>query len=158
MTPVRAYFEGVLLPDFARRFGPSDLVLNVGAGDHPYREAFSCRLVTSDKQAGCDATWCAEQIPYADASVEGVLLMGVFERLDDPMQALREIRRVLRPCGWLLMSALDRGFEYRKPVDRWRLTPGGMAHVMKDFAVVTSHNVDGQAHFVLAQKPGVSDA
>lgn len=155
MTPVRALFESTLLPDFARRFAPSDVVLNIGAGDHAYREAFTCRLVTADRQPGCDETFVAEQIPYDDASVDGVLMMGVFERLDDPMQAMREIRRILRPGGWLLLSALDRGFEFRKAVDRWRLTAGGMVHVVKDFTVMRSHNVDGLAHFVLAQKPAV---
>lgn len=156
MTPVRALFESQLLPDFARRFGPPDLVLNIGAGDHAYREAFTCRVVTADPKPGCDETFVAEQIPYGDDSVDGVLLMGVFERLDDPMQAMRELRRVLRPGGWLLMSALDRGFEWRKPVDRWRLTAGGVAHVVKDFAVVAIYPVHDLAHFVVAHKPAVA--
>lgn len=155
MTPVRALFESTLLPDFARRFAPSDLVLNIGAGDHAYREAFACRVVTADPKPGCDEVFKAERIPYPDDAVDGVLMMGVFERLDDPMQALREVRRVLRPRGWLLLSALDRGFEWRKDVDRWRLTPGGMAHVVRDFIVVATHAVGDVAHFVVAQKPAV---
>lgn len=152
MTPIRAAFERDFLPAFAQRFSETDLVLNIGAGDHAYREAFRCRLVTADIQPGCDETFPAEAIPYGDGSVDGVLLMGVFERLDDPMQAMREIRRVLRPGGYLLMSALDRGFEYRKPVDRWRLTPGGMVHAVRHFTVIASQNIDGLAHFALAQK------
>jgi SAM-dependent methyltransferase len=153
VTPVREFFEGTLLPAFARRFGPADLVLNVGAGDHPYREHITCRLVTADRQPGCDQQFVAEQMPYADASIDGVLMMGVFERLDDPMQVMRELRRVLKPGGWLLMSALDRGFEWHKDVDRWRVTPGGAAHLVSGFRVEASHSINGQAHFLLAQKP-----
>lgn len=158
MTSVRAFFESTMLPDFARRFAPTDLVLNIGAGDHAYREAFPCRLVTADRKPGCDEMFRAEQIPYATDSIDGVLLMGVFERLDDPMQAMREIRRVLRPCGWLLLSVLDLGFEFRKAVDRWRLTSGGFDHVLQGFAIVARHNVEGLAHFAIVQKPAVSNA
>ncbi len=153
MTQVREFFERQLLPSFAARFSPSDLILNLGAGDHPYREYFPCSVVTADRTPGCDETFVAEQIPYADDSLHGVLLMGVFERLDDPMQAMREIRRVLRPGGLLLFSALDLGFPWRKPVDRWRLSPGGLEHVTRGFTVLESHHIDGEAHFQILQKP-----
>lgn len=153
MTKVRALFERQLLPEFANRFGPKHVVLNIGAGDHAYREFFRCRVVTSDRQPGCDEMFQAEQIPYVNDSVDGVLMMGVFERLDDPMQAMRELRRVVRPGGWLLVSALDLGFDYRKPCDRWRVSAGGAAHIVRDFTVVSSENVDGLAHFMLLQKP-----
>ena len=48
----------------------------------------------------------AEAIPFADASFDGVLMMKSLhhvpmERLDD---ALREVRRVLRPGGWAYIS------------------------------------------------------
>src|SRR5690349_21706565 len=153
MTKPRAFFERELLPDFSARFGASDLVLNVGAGPHAYREYFRCRLRTSDVAPGCDDRFAAEAMPYADESVAGVLMMGVFERLDDPMQAMREIWRVLRRGGYVLMSALDVGFSYVKPCDRWRLTAGGALHVVRAFTVLSSHNIDGMVHFFLLQKP-----
>lgn len=155
MTSARLFFEQTLLPSFAGRFRSADLVLNIGAGDHPYREHFACRLVTADRAPGCDQMFPAEQIPYANDVVDGVLMMGVFERLDDPMQAMRELRRVLRPGGVLLLSALDLNFEWRKPCDRWRLSPGGAAHVVKDFAVLQTYNIDRLAHFFILQKPTV---
>lgn len=153
MTTARAFFERQLLPDFAARFGGADRVLNIGAGNHAYREFFSCPVVTSDREPGCDKQFLAESIPYGDESVSGVLMMGVFERLDDPMQAIREIWRVLRRGGYCLLSALDLGFPYHKDCDRWRLSAGGAAHVVRAFTVLASHNVDGLVHFFLLQKP-----
>ena len=142
-----------MLPAFAARFTAGDVVLNIGAGSHDYRAAFACRIVTSDIQAGCDEQFPAEAIPYADASVDGVLLMGVFERLDDPMLALREVFRVLRPGGVLLISLLDLGFPWRKSVDRWRVSAGGAAHLVRAFDVVAVRAVDGLAHLFMLQKP-----
>ncbi len=155
MTPARAFFERTLLPAFAARFGPADLVLNIGAGRHGYRESFSCRLVTADRNphAGCDETFPAEQIPYAEDAVDGLLCMGVFERLDDPMQAMRELRRVLKPRGLLLFAALDLDCPWRKPCDRWRLSPGGAVHVVREFLVLESYNIDRCSHFFVLQKP-----
>lgn len=153
MTAVRAAFERDCLPMFASRFRPGDLVLNLGAGRHAYREAFPCRVVTADPDPGCDDQFKAETIPYPDASVDGVLLMGVFERLDDPMQALREIFRVLRPGGLLLISLLDLGVPWRKAVDRWRVSATGALHVVRDFILLDLYTVADQAQFVLVRKP-----
>lgn len=151
MTPARAFFESQLLPSFAGRFSADAFVLNIGAGKHSYRDRFVCRVVTSDPIAPCDERWCAESIPYADRSVDAILLIGVFERLDDPMQAMRELRRVLKAGGLLLLSALDLSAEWRKPTDRWRLTMGGFAHVVCGFVILETHHVDGM-HFAILQK------
>jgi N-acylneuraminate cytidylyltransferase len=47
-----------------------------------------------------DATFSSE---YFDA----IVLYHVIEHLDDPLKALREIRRVLRPGGWLVLGTPD---------------------------------------------------
>lgn len=155
VTKVRAALERDLLPAFARRFAATDLVLNIGAGRFAYREHFGCRVVTSDRnpEVGCDECFPAEAIPYATDSVDGLLMMGVLERLDDPMQAMRELRRVLKPLGVLLICVLDLGFPWRKPVDRWRLSAGGAAHLVREFTVLDVQQVDDWARFFVLQKP-----
>jgi SAM-dependent methyltransferase len=46
----------------------------------------------------------AEALPFGDASFDLVLSYDVFEHVDDPVRAFRELRRVLRPGGhaWLV--------------------------------------------------------
>jgi len=46
----------------------------------------------------------AEFLPFADASFDTVTCLGVFESLPDYTPALREIARVLRPGGLLVLS------------------------------------------------------
>jgi SAM-dependent methyltransferase len=45
-----------------------------------------------------------EKLPFADASFDLVTALDVVEHLDDDLAALREIGRVLRPGGQLLMT------------------------------------------------------
>jgi SAM-dependent methyltransferase/glycosyltransferase involved in cell wall biosynthesis len=47
----------------------------------------------------------AENLPFEDASFDVVILREVLVHLHDPVKALREIKRVLKPSGFLLGSA-----------------------------------------------------
>jgi len=52
------------------------------------------------------------------------------------MHALRECRRVLKPGGTLLLGIAGIDGEWHAARDRWRLTPGGMAHLVQGFLVL----------------------
>ena len=49
-----------------------------------------------------------EAIPLADASVDRVVCVDVFEHVDDLRQCCREIARVLKPEGMLLFDTINR--------------------------------------------------
>ncbi len=79
----------------------------------------------------------AEHLPFADATFDAALATLVFCSVDDPQQALREMRRVLKPGGTLLL------FEHvRSPSRGWArlqdwLTPlqkrlAGNCHLNRD--------------------------
>ena len=66
----------------------------------------------------------AEAIPLDDGSVDCVVTTFTLCSVADPLQALREMRRVLRPGGMLLFA--EHGLAPEHNVQRWqrRLTPG----------------------------------
>lgn len=53
-----------------------------------------------------------ETLPFADASFDGVWMNEVFEHVLDEMQTLREVHRVLRPGGHLVLISPNRWFPF----------------------------------------------
>lgn len=54
-----------------------------------------------------------DRLPFADGSFDVVTILAVLEHLDDPHSILREIRRVLRPNGALVVTVPS---HFAKPV------------------------------------------
>jgi len=50
----------------------------------------------------------AENLPFDDNAFDYVLMVTTICFLEDPLQALREIRRILRPSGKIIIGMLDR--------------------------------------------------
>lgn len=81
----------------------------------------------------------AERMPFDDASFDTVLMTYTLCSIPDPLAALREMRRVLKPDGALLYC--EHGLAPDASVRRWqqRLTPGwkkiaGGCHMDRDIA------------------------
>jgi ubiquinone/menaquinone biosynthesis C-methylase UbiE len=110
--------------------------------DHTMRRAAERGLANVVPTQG-DAT----ALPYEDDAVDAVVLNAVLGEIPDPVAALREIRRVLRPDGRLLVGELfgdphfttqaalrregaEAGLSYEEESGYWfgyvaRLTAGG---------------------------------
>lgn len=56
----------------------------------------------------------AHHLPYDDASFDRVLMTCVLHHVEDPEQAMREMRRVVKPGGWISITLpCDPGLAYR---------------------------------------------
>jgi len=92
------------------------------------------------REAGVDVELVglsAERIPYPDASFDTVVMTYTLCTIPDPVAALREMRRVLRPDGRLLYC--EHGLAPDASVRKWqqRLTPtwtkiAGGCHLDRD--------------------------
>jgi ubiquinone/menaquinone biosynthesis C-methylase UbiE len=83
--------------------------------DHVMRAAGERRLTNLVPAQG-DAT----NLPYEDASVDAVILTAVLGEIPDSAAALREVRRVLKPTGRLVVGELfgDPHFTTRASLER----------------------------------------
>jgi SAM-dependent methyltransferase len=84
-------------------------VLDVGCGGSPYRRLFGDRVdhyVRLDRVRAGDPSVVAraEALPFADATFDAVLSTQLLGWLDDPARFGREVVRVTRPGGRVLVS------------------------------------------------------
>jgi ubiquinone/menaquinone biosynthesis C-methylase UbiE len=102
----------------AARVPPGSRVLDVGAGSAPYRKAFAhCEYRTQDftqlqadqlRHGGytaIDYVCDAAAIPVADASFDAVLCTEMLEHVPEPIRVIRELGRILKPQGLLILTA-----------------------------------------------------
>ena len=59
---------------------------------------FQCRIIT------CQAADLNIQIPFADAFFDGVISVETIEHLENPWHFIREIKRVLKPQGFVIIT------------------------------------------------------
>jgi 2-polyprenyl-3-methyl-5-hydroxy-6-metoxy-1,4-benzoquinol methylase len=117
-------------------------VLDVGCGDRPYAELFAGATgfdVPGNPHA--DLHGSLEAIPVEDASFDVVLCLQVLEHVPDPAAAVRELRRVVRPGGRVLLSTHGVYPFHPNPDDLWRWTQQGLEALFFTTAAWTSVTV-----------------
>jgi len=111
-------------------------VLDVGCGVKPYYPFFAhvaAEFVGVDvvENPAAELLGPVEALPVEDASFDVVLCTQVLEHCDDPAQAVRELRRVTRPGGRVLVSTHGVQVYHPSPVDYWRWTHAGLRRLFE---------------------------
>ena len=128
-------------------------MLDVGCGEMPYLALFephAREIVGLDTLDNPRAALRGpiESIPAEDASFDVVLCAQVLEHADDPAQGVRELGRVIRPGGRVLLSTHGAMVYHPNPVDLWRWTGAGLERLFRengDWASVTVSAGSGTA-------------
>jgi SAM-dependent methyltransferase len=115
-------------------------VLDVGGRIQPYR------VLLGDRCAGYTAidlrvtplvnvVGQAEQLPFAGEQFDLVFCTQVLEYVPNPQEVIAEMRRVLKPGGFLLLSA-PAVFPRDSDVEYWRFLPCALRKLLSAFSTV----------------------
>lgn len=123
----------------------SGRVADVGAGWGPYhREIPHCAVISLDfvPTPAIQVVGSALALPFHDKSFDGVILTETLEHVPQPKQVLSEAARVLRPGGYLYLTAPQMWAMHYEPYDYFRYTRYGLAYLL-----------EGQGLKILALEP-----
>ncbi len=128
------------------RLGGPYRLLDIGCGQKPYYpffEPYASEYVGLDvvDNPMAELKGPVEALPVEDASFDVVLCAQVLEHCDDPRQAVRELRRVVRPGGRVLASTHGVQVYHPSPVDLWRWTHAGLERLFAENAAWSSVKV-----------------
>ena len=111
-------------------------LLDVGSGNQPYERW----LGDVTEYVGIDinhqtsrpvVSGLAYALPFAANSFDTVFSTQTLEHVEDPQLAVAEMARVLRPGGYLILTAPQTWRLHEKPYDFYRYTRFGLQHLLE---------------------------
>ncbi len=133
LSPTRASLIRALKPLLEKHV--HGRILDAGAGAHAYTPLLS-RLgsdyVSMDvtlERADQAVVGSILSLPFGDCSFDTVFCSQVLEHLPEPLTALKELTRALKPDGVLILTAPHLSYLHNEPHDYFRFTRHGLAHL-----------------------------
>ena len=150
-SPVSGARQKRYLREFLARQAAGELVLNVGsAGWDLGPGVLNLDLLPYPGVDVCGNIHC---LPFADGEVDAIVCTGVLEHIADPVRAVAEFRRVLRPGGEVFCTVPFMQGYHEDPADYRRYTPTGLRQLFQGFSAThirPSHGVGSALAWVAA--------
>lgn len=122
--------------NFIKRFATDGTVLEIGVAANDYQSAFPNRTTLDiDPARKPDVVADITNMPFSDNHFDAVICSEVFEHLPDPVAAQRELARVLKPGGRLILTTRFAFPIHDAPGDFLRFTPYMLRRLFKDWDI-----------------------
>lgn len=123
-------------------------VLDYGCGGQPYRRLFSSAssyvgVDIRDETGSTVVVHPSEPLPFSDGAFDMVLSNQVLEHVEDPDLYVREVVRVLKPEGTLVLSVPFIYPVHGAPYDYRRLSEFGVRAMLEDFELIRVSKLGG---------------
>lgn len=119
---------------------PEGLILDCGAGKRAeyLPNVVNFEIVPYDTT---DVVGVAEELPFADASFDGVVCLNVLEHVKNPFQAAKEISRVLKPGAQLYCVVPFLQLRHGFPNHYYNMTAEGLKNLFDPYLKIDSQEV-----------------
>jgi|SRR6185312_482324 len=125
------------LEQFLKKYATEKKTLDIGSGGSSYQRFFPNRLtVDIDPARKPEVVADAASMPFKDEEFEVVLCTEMLEHVKDPLQVEREIRRVTKAGGMLILSTRFVFPLHDTPHDYWRFTKYGLREIFKEWNII----------------------
>jgi SAM-dependent methyltransferase len=158
INPVYVIRSGLF--KYINKFAPqiNGSILDFGCGSKPYENLF----INSDEYIGCDIEdsghshhdsnidyfFDGKTLPFDDDRFDSVVSFEVFEHVFNLHEILKEINRVTKTSGTLLISFPFAYGEHEVPYDYARYTSFGMSHILKEHGFEVIEYKKTTTHFL----------
>ncbi len=128
-------------------------VLVVGAGHDPYRSLFPAvdDYVCLDVEmvpGVTDVVASALDMPFKDERFDCVIATECFEHISDPFLFCREMTRVLKPGGELVITVPFLFHQHGDPFDFWRPTRQCLLDLLQQYESVRVTSLGNRVHVI----------
>jgi len=130
-------------------------VLVVGSGKDPYRHLFSnnleeyIRFDIESHDGITDVIGDIHDAPFDDNSFDCIFAVEVMEHLENPFLFKKEVKRMLKEEGLLVLTVPFMFHMHADPFDYWRPTRMALQHLFDDFSEVKIKNQGNRLHVIL---------
>jgi SAM-dependent methyltransferase len=113
-------------------------LLDVGCGRKPYRNTYFSTATTYTgvdyltDRSDPDIVASAVDLPLSDQSFDTVVSTELLEHVSNPLRALQEMYRVLKPGGYLVLTTPMYWPRHEIPHDFFRYPYDGLLHLIKE--------------------------
>jgi len=116
------------------------MVLDIGGRIQPYRSLMldkDTRYIAVDLRLTSlvDVIADANRLPFSEARYDLVICTQVLQYVSNPFETVAEIRRVLKPGGFLLLSVPSL-YPSDSSIDGWRCFPAALRQLTAEFSAV----------------------
>jgi SAM-dependent methyltransferase len=143
LPTVRLVETGVTHPwgdkarEFIRAVEPDQVFLDFGAGiKRPEELAANAVFLDAIHFPNVDVVTASELLPFKDETFSLVVSQAVFEHLPNPFQAAKEILRVLKPGGSVLIDTAFMTPFHADPDHYFNMTTEGLRAVMNGYEII----------------------
>ena len=121
--------------------------------DESFAETFSSKRAAANAAGGPDLYYDGKRLPFEDHSFDTVLSAQVLEHTPEPLALVKEMARVLRPGGALILSVPFSFRLHEEPRDYFRYTPHGLRSLCEAAEMRVTETVPfGSVWTVIAHK------